>query len=422
MADWLLLRLSRTGPESASWLVAGANGAPLAATQSGSLADAAPDATGRRLCVLVPGSDVLLAAPELPLRSGIKPQQVVPYALEEQLAEDIDALHFAIGKRSADSTRTPVAVVSRTLMDEWLPALAAAGLKPECLYADSELLPSNPSQAVALLEEDAVFVRAPGAAPVCLPADALTEALESAAAAASAAGAADAADPGGASGGLILYSGTAEWGAHSAQVEQARERFVSLKVQLLGDGPLALFAQQLPSTTAVNLLQGAYAPKGLGAVGFSAWRIAALLLLGLVGLHVAGKAAELRVLKSRERAADAAMCDTFRSALPGRPCSGDMRQQMEERLRVLRGSGGPNGLLGALQALAQARNAAPGTSLQSLNFHDGGLEMTLNAPDAASLNRLSEQLRSSGWQSDLISGSTVGNSYQGRVQIRAQGP
>ncbi|HLJ37166.1 MAG TPA: type II secretion system protein GspL [Steroidobacteraceae bacterium] len=421
MADWLLLRLPRTPGGLASWLVAGTGGAPLAATASGALTDAVPAAVGRRVCVLVPGSDVLLAEPELPLRSGVRPQQVVPYALEEQLAEDIDALHFAIGKRAADSTRTPVAVVSRTLMEEWLAALTAAGLNPECMYADSELLPLNPSQSVALLEEDAVFVRLPGASPVCLPADALAEALQLAAAAPAAAAAA-ASEPGAAAGGLILYSGTQEWSAHSALVEAARDRFVSLKVQLLGDGPLALFAQQLPTTSAVNLLQGTYAPKGASAVGFAAWRVAALLLVCLIGLHVAGKAAELRLLKARERAADSALCDTFRTALPGRPCTGDLRQQMEERLRVVRGSGGANGLLGALQALAQARTAAPGTSVQSLNFHDGGLEMTLNAPDAASLNRLSEQLRNNGWQSDLIGGNTVGNVYQGRVQIRAQGP
>ena len=55
---------------------------------------------------------------------------------------------------------------------------AAAGIEPEALYADSELLPQNPGQAVALLEEDAVFVRAPAGAPVTLPADALGEALE----------------------------------------------------------------------------------------------------------------------------------------------------------------------------------------------------------------------------------------------------
>ena len=431
MADWLLLRLPRTPEEPATWLVASASGAPLAATHSGPLADAAAAAAGRRLCALVPGSDVLLAEPELPAKSGVRLQQLVPYALEEQLADNIDELHFALGRRAPDSNRTPVAVVARELMDAWLAELRAAGLEPECLYADSELLPANPGQAVALLEEDTVFVRAPGAPPVSLPTDALAEALDIAASPPRAAGAlaaapaADAAAESGAAAaarGLILYSGTAEWQQHSAQVEQARAPFASVKVQLLSDGPLALFAQQLPGTAAINLLQGAYAPKSSRAAGLSAWRVAAMLLVALVALHVAGKAAELRVLKAREHEVDASISDTFHRAMPAEPGTTDARRRMELRLATLRSGGGSNGLLGALQAVAQARGGSAGTSVQSLNFHDGLLELTLNAPDAASLDHLSQQLRNGGWQADLVGGNTVGSAYQGRVQIHSQGP
>ncbi len=83
------------------------------------------------MCVVVPGTDVLLTEPELPAKAGAKLQQIVPYALEEQLAEDIDELHFAIGKRVGDAPTTPVAVVALSLMDEWTNALKAAGLAPE---------------------------------------------------------------------------------------------------------------------------------------------------------------------------------------------------------------------------------------------------------------------------------------------------
>lgn len=433
MADWLLLRLPHTPEEPATWLIASAAGAPLVATQSGSLADAAAAAAGRRVCALVPGSDVLLAEPELPPRSGARLQQLVPYALEEQLADNIDELHFAIGRRAADSNRTPVAVVGRALMNEWLAALRAAGLQPDCLYADSELLPANPGQAVALLEEDTVFVRAPGAPPVSLPIDALSEALAIAESAprASAALVVTTAPPaaeadddpgaGSAARGLILYSGTTEWQQHSAQVEEAQARFASLKVQLLSDGPLALFAQQLPGTAAINLLQGSYAPRSSRAAGLSAWRVAAVLLLSLVALHVVGKAAELRVLKTREHEVDVSIRDTFHRAMPAEAATSDARRRMEQRLATLRNGGGSSGLLGALQAVAQARSGSAGTSVQSLSFHDGLLELTLNAPDAASLDRLSQQLRNGGWQADLIGGNTVGNTYQGRVQIHAQG-
>jgi general secretion pathway protein L len=74
----------------------------------------------------------------------------VPYALEEHLAADIEELHFAIGKRAGDSLRAPVAVVARALLQEWLTTLRAAGLEPSAIYADSDLLPENTGQAVAL--------------------------------------------------------------------------------------------------------------------------------------------------------------------------------------------------------------------------------------------------------------------------------
>ena len=88
----------------------------------------------------------------------------------------------------------------------------------------------------------------------------------------------------------------------------------------------------------------------------------------------------------------------------------DARQRMEQRLAVARGAG--TGLLPALQALAQARDTAPGTNLQSLNFHDGALEMKLSAPDASSLDRLSQSLQ----QQRLAGGPARRHQYRRRLR------
>ena len=130
MADWLLLRLPRAPEQSATWLIVDPRGAPTSPPQGGPLTLAAARAAGRRLAVLVPGTDVLLAEPDVPVKAGAKLPQLVPYALEEQLADDIDDLHFAIGKRSGDSHRVPVAVVTRALLDEWLATLRGARGEP----------------------------------------------------------------------------------------------------------------------------------------------------------------------------------------------------------------------------------------------------------------------------------------------------
>jgi general secretion pathway protein L len=350
------------------------------------------------------------------MKAGTKLQQVVPYALEEHLADDIDDLHFAIGKRAADSSRTPVAVVRRALMDEWVAGLKENGLEPECIYADSDLLPENPGQAVALLEDDIVVVRPPSGAPVTLPVEALGEALELAQHATSATST-EIATTG--IRGLVLYTGAAEWHQHSAKIEALRERFDGIKIQLLSTGPLALFGQQLPVATPINLLQGPYTPATARTVGWKSWRVAAILLASLVGLHVVGKAAELTALSSTETKLDKAMGETFRIAVPGERTATNMRQRMEQRYAAAQGGGGPGGLLPALQAVVQSRNTAPGTTLQALSFHQGTVEVKVLAHDAASLDNLCRSLRANGWQCDLTSGTNVASGYQGRIQIRA---
>jgi general secretion pathway protein L len=410
MADWLLIRLPRNPQDPATWLVADARGVAAGPPQSGPLSLAAPRAAGRHVVAVVPGAEVLATQPELPpAKAGAKLQQLVPYALEEQLAEDVEELHFAVGRRQEESPRVPVAVVARKLMDEWTHLLKSNGLEPEALYADSELLPQNPGQAVALLEEDAVVVRPPSGPVVTLPADALGQALEIALSGI------EPGTPGGR--GLILYTGAAEWRQHAPTVEAARERFEGIQIQLLTGGPLALFAQQLPETTATNLLQGPYTPATPNTVGWSAWRVAAILLAGFIALHIAGKTAELTVLKHANRRLDTSMEQVFRMAMPGQPETFEARRQMEQRLAAARASQASGGFMLALQALVQAHRAAPEAVLEALTFRDGALELKASAPSVESLDRLSRQLRQEGWQARLTAGNPAGSSYEGRIQM-----
>jgi len=90
------------------------------------------------------------------------------------------------------------------------------------------------------------------------------------------------------------------------------------------------------------------------------------------------------------------------------------------RLAAARNGSSAGGLLSALEALAQAHGAAPGTAVQALNFHDGALEMKVTAPDASSLDHVTQTLKSNGWQANLTSGNVVSSGYEGRIEIRPQ--
>lgn len=407
MADWLLIRFT-SDPAAVEYLATDDAGRVLETLHSGSLAEAAQHAAGRRICVLAPATDVLLTDAEVPAKSGNRIAQIIPYALEDQLAEDIESLHFAAGRRAGDSARVPVAVVSRALLDAWLGQLHDAGIVPECLYADSGLVPENPGQAVLVLTGDSVMVRAVGRQPVTLPLTALVEALELVRP--------PVADFGG--NGLVIYAGEAQWQQYGAAIEAVRGDFEGLSVQLLPDGPLGLLAQSLPGTTAINLLQGAYAPVSPLAGGFRAWRLAAAMLLGLLVLHGVGSAALLFTLKRTEHRLDQSIAEAFEQAMPGERSTSNARRRMESRMASLQGSTDSAGLLAMLSAVAQARSGARGTALQALSYRDGLLELQVTAPGADAIDHISQQLRTGGWQADLTSGAASNGSYQGRIQMK----
>src|SRR3984885_5099112 len=339
MADWLLIKLAND-LDRVDYLTADAAGRLVTALRSESLSAIAQHATARRICVLVPASDVLLTDAEVPARSGTKIQQIVPFALEEQVAEDIDSLHFAVGRRVGESARIPVAVVSRGLLEGWLSQLQAAGLSPECLYADSSLVPDNPGQAVLVLSGDSLMLRTAGGQPVTLPLSALAEGLELLRPIQAPPVDAVNADAMAAFGGngLVVYAGEAEWQQYGAMIEAVRDQFEGLSVQLLPHGPLGLFAQSLPRNSAINLLQGSYAPVSPLAGGLKAWRVAAAMLVALLVLHGIGSVTQLLVLKRAERRLDQSISETFEAAMPGEHNTSNARRRMEARLISVQGS------------------------------------------------------------------------------------
>ncbi|HEY6451607.1 MAG TPA: type II secretion system protein GspL [Steroidobacteraceae bacterium] len=408
MSEWLMLQLPRSSDDSCNWMLADGAGRALGAPQSGTLAQAAQLARGRNVGLIVAGGDVLLTEVELPPKSGVRPQQLVAYALEEQLAADIETLHFAVGARSAGG-RTAVAVVTRALMRGWLDELGLAGLTATAICPDASLLPENPGHTVVMLDGDTLSLRRLERPAAALPADHIGAALEASL------GAGMATDD------LIFYASPADWHRRSAEVEALRTQCASLKVQLLNSGPLPLLAPQLASGAFINLLTGEFAPEVAVGSGWRRWRLAAMLAVALFAVHVGGLSLEWLQQHRSERALDTAIGQIARDALPGDSGTGAVRSRIERRLLAAQDAAGGSGFMPALAAVAQALGSAQGATLQALSYRDGGLDLKLKAGDAETLDRIDQVLRSNGWQAELTSGGAAGTGYEGRIQMRRGG-
>jgi type II secretory pathway component PulL len=99
--------------------------------------------------------------------------------------------------------------------------------------------------------------------------------------------------------------------------------------------------------------------------------------------------------------------------------SGSIRERVEQALLDTQARSGRNGLLPALQVLAQAMSTVPGSRLQALSFRDGALQLKVRAGDAQSLDRINQSLRTAGWRAELVSGGPAGDAFEGNVQLRA---
>ncbi len=416
MPNTLLLRLPAPGSTDADWItLADGGAAPL--HQRGPLALAAAAAGGARVVVLAPATQILLAEPELPPGGGAKLARAVPFALEEQLTEDVDTLVFAIGRRRANGA-TPVAVVARATLAAWVAALDAAGIEPAAMYPEVALLPDNPGQTVLWLEESRLAVRRPGALPFQVEVEPVTEALVVAGVIADPHAAAE--EPK-VMESAVLYATREDWNRVQDEFEPLLERFATIKVQLLPDGPLPWLARSLPGSEAVNLLQGEFARTAERGVPWRRWRVPLVLGGALLVTHVAAEALQIRQAQRDSARLDAQIAQVFAQAMPGEKPS-EPRRQMQSRLdRIRRANSGPHQFLRALQAVGAATAATPHTSVQGLAYREQALDLKMSAPNLVALSQFTQAVAQRGLSAEIQSSTPVGDGIEAHVQVRTGG-
>lgn len=419
MPTTLLLRMPPAGSDETEWLVVDDGGERTGPRQRGPLALAAAIAQHHRVVALVPATEVMLAEPELPPGSGAKLARAVPFALEELVTDDIDTLHFAIGKRGAGST-TPVAVVARSLLDSWLATLKSAGLTPQALFADVSLLPENPGQTVLWIEESRLSVRRAAGPAFTVEVSPIDEAL-AVAGMIHASVEAEGGDAVPAAENALLYTTQEDWSQVQDAFDKLLDRFASLKVQLLPEGPLVWLARQLPGTQAINLLQGEYEPSEDYGSQWRRWRVAAFLAAGLLATHIAAESFALHQANKQSAELKTGIDQIFASAMRGENPV-DPRRQMQARLSQIRGSAaGPEYFLRTLQSLSGAVASRPNTSVDALSYRDATLDLKVTAPGVEDLSQFSQLMIKEGFTAEIQSSNPVGDTVEGRMQIRAAG-
>jgi general secretion pathway protein L len=360
--------------------------------------------------LLVPGTEVTLSEPELPVKSGARLAQVVPYALEEQLASDVDTLHFAVGARPAGAVGTPVAIISRALMQRWHNELEAAGIHANAAYADSTAVPVAATGCTLLLDGTLLYVRRADGLPFVLDAAVLSEALDVALPPPQA-GEANAE-----SGEHVTFYASAEnYEAHRELIEGLRDRTASLAVKLMPEGPLPVLAAQAVGGAGINLLQGPFSARASLGTRLRPWRLPAALAAGVALLFFVNQGLSWWQDHRVEKALDAQIAQVFSEVLPNQPIV-DPRAQIQGVLGGRAATGG--GLLPVLSALAEAIAQTPSAKIESMSFRGNALELRLTAPTVESLDGIKQSISRNGISAELQSATPRGGVVEGRLQLK----
>jgi general secretion pathway protein L len=402
----------------ASWLLREEN-RPEGSQFFGSLKDAAIQAVGAHVTVLVPAEEVVLAKASLPAMKGQKLIKAVPYALEEQLADDVEDVHVAIGHRDEEG-RLANAVVSRNTIDHWLDQLKAAGLNPDVMspevFGVSWIEEADKANWSLVVNASQALLRTGAQSGLAFDAINLIPVLQ--------AGLNVAGDTPPSTLSVVSCSGDLldDISIQDELTQLCQDHSIKLSIQHTEEPCDVLLARDFDERNAINLLQGDYSRKQQMGRLLRPWRPTLILAAIWLVLQFSMLGVDYAHLSKLDDKQQTEIESLFKQAMPGsRLVKGSEKTLMEQRLESLRSGGSGNGMLGLLARSGEVFKQTSGTHLRSLRFKDNKLDVDMDLPDLQTLDKLKQGLKDAGLNVEIVSASSREGKVESRLSLQGAG-
>jgi general secretion pathway protein L len=419
MAEFVVIRFGTTPDRQVEWIVADDNGTRRSPPAAGTLEEAAARIQGRPVIVLVPATEVLTTAVNLPIRGGAKLLAALPYALEEQVAADVDTMHFAAGERRDSGTR-PVAAIARQTLDHWLALLGEAGIQPWKVVPENYGLSRIPGTMSVLVDGDTVMFNDGENLEFVLEGASPSDALV---AAGRLNDRRDDDTPPEQAGHLVVYCDAADEERLSHDWIALRHELASVDINLMPDGALPRLAVTVAAGRGVNFLQGKYGPKADYGSWLRPWRRAAILLLTLIVIGLAGKGADYWRLSQEETVLQQRFAEAYQQIRPG--SSGPVMDPVGAVNSIRRSLGATSAtpvFLASLGELSSAMAENKNAQIEAISYRAGVIDVRLNSPDVETVGSIQKAINASGrFAASIQSTDRVADRINSRIQIREAG-
>jgi len=331
--------------------------------------------------VIVPAQTILLTEVQLPKLNRARLRQALPFALEEQLVEEVDHLHFAMGDYQADGS-IPVAIINRLQLESWLGRLKDAGLSPVAILPALFALPYSEEYWHVTAYDSMGLVR------------------------------------------IGKYSGFAcDPENISTLLELKKAESIDPKeiIQIKRDEPSLLteFAKNIFLYPSINLLQGPYQPKHTNKKAKKTWLTAFYLTIAWIGFAFFSKIMSCFILSAQNYHLNLEIAKIYRVHFPTAKSVIAPRERMEEKLRKLSFSNNENPFLSLLALLSNSFASRKEIQLHRLDFRNSQITLDISASSFNSIDALIQLLTQQGLTIKQQNAASVNSEAKATLLITA---
>ncbi|MDN3632374.1 type II secretion system protein GspL [Vibrio lentus] len=366
MSEFLTVRLSSEPQSPVQWLVWSTSQQEVIASGELSsweqLDELTPYAEKRSCIALLPGNECLIKRVEIPKGAARQFDSMLPFLLEDEVAQDIEDLHLTILDK--DASHATVCGVDREWLKHALELFREANIIFRKVLPDTLAVPFE-EQGISALQIDQHWLLRQGHyqavsiseawLPMFLQSDWVVAGEEEQA--------------------TTIFSYTA---MPSDDVQQqSGVEWQAKPAELV----MSLLSQQA-ITSSVNLLTGTFKTKSSFSKYWRVWQKVAIAACLLVAVIVTQQVLKVQQYEAQAEAYRAESERIFRAVLPGKqriPTISYLKRQMNDEAKKYGGSGEGDSLLGWLALLPETLGQVKSIEIESIRYDGNRSEVRLQA-------------------------------------------
>ena len=353
----------------------------------------------RRVVILLPIEHLYVTSVAVQTKNRKQLEKAIPYALEDDLTEDIEKLHFSLGKRT-ENGEIPVIVIARANLDHLIATLSAVNILPDIITSDIFGLDWNKDQWTLCIDDNHLLARTSLWNGFGCETSDFTDFMQVAVSE-------DNATPNR----IETYS----------HPDENLEKISALENIHFDDfwSPTA-FIRGFNEDVCINLLQGSYVKADKQHKIIRPWKIAAGLAVIWIAISMAHVGIEYSRLNNLDAKLTAEIDQVFKRTFPEVKNIVNARVQMEQRFKDLTNTGKNNSNADFLKFLHQSGYELykdPNVSITDMQYKNSELSLEIKTKNIQILEAVKSKLQSKNIKAELQTAKSVDDFVIARMQV-----